>query len=111
MPSPRPIKRQFARSAGVPCTRRGYQSNGAVTVRPSTRSTTSASSVTVTRWASAARSSLCEVLIPRPAELDCVVPHKRLHASDLGSTKTAALHEPDRIEPELGAVRVPLHLH
>ena len=111
MPSPRPIKRQFARSAGVPCARRGYQSNGTLTVRPSTRSTTSASSVTVTRWASAARNSLCEVLIPRPTELNCVVPHQRLHAPDLGPAKTAALRQPQRVEPEFRTVRFPLHMH
>src|SRR5258705_13733472 len=111
MPSPRPIRRQFARSSGVPCARRGYQSNGTLTVRPSTRSTTSASSVTVTCWANAARNSLCEVLIPRPTELNCVVPHQRLHAPDLGPAKTAALRQPHRVEPEFGTARFPLHMH
>src|SRR5216684_5599265 len=102
MPSPRPIKRQFARSAGVPCARRGYHDNGTLTVRPSTRSTTSVSSVRVTRWARAPRTSLGKVLIPGPPKLIGVVPHQRLHASDLGPAKTTALGQPHRIKPELG---------
>jgi hypothetical protein len=34
-----------ARSSGVPCARRGYHANGTLIVRPSMRSTTSASAV------------------------------------------------------------------
>ena len=69
------MKRQRDRSAGVPYTRRGYQDNGTLTVRPSNRSTTKASSVTVTCCASGVRSSLGEVLIPRSTKLRCVLSH------------------------------------
>ena len=96
MPSPRPIKRQFARSVGVPCARRGYHSNGTLTVRPSTRSTTRVSSVTVIRWASAERGSLGKVLIPSPAKLIGVVHHQRLHTSNLGPTNRSRPAAPDQ---------------
>ena len=57
IPSPLPIRRQFARSAGVPCARRGNQATGTVIVLPSARFTSRASSLTLTLWAAASRSS------------------------------------------------------
>src|SRR3972149_10649714 len=108
MPSPGRTRRRFARSAGVPCAKRGYQDRGTLTVRPSTRSTTKASSVTATCCASAARSSLGEVLIPRSTKVSRVLPHQCLQTSDLGPAKPAALRQPYRIEPELAPVRFPL---
>jgi hypothetical protein len=110
-PSPRPIKRQFARSAGVPCARRGYQGKGTLTLRPSTRSTIKVSSVTVTCCAIADRKSLGEVLIPRSTKLYSVVSHHRLHPANLGPAKAAAPGQPYWIKPELGSVRISLHMH
>ena len=69
------MKRQRDRSAGVPYTRRGYQDNGTLTVLPSSRSTTKASSVTVTCCAKGVRSSLGEVLIPGPTKLRWMLSH------------------------------------
>src|SRR6266540_108499 len=66
MPSPRPMRRHFERSAEVPWAKRGYQERGTLTVLPSTKSTTKASSVTETCCASATRSSLAEELIHAP---------------------------------------------
>jgi hypothetical protein len=67
--------------------------------------------VTVTRWASAARTSLGKVLIPSPPKLIGVAPHQRLHLFDLGPAKPAALGQTDWIKPELGQVRFPFDVH
>src|SRR5439155_9550115 len=48
MPYPALLICTLARSAGVPCARRGYQPMGTAMVRPSSRSTDTVSSVTVT---------------------------------------------------------------
>jgi|GEM_PF-3325035 len=53
MPSPLPIRRHLFRSSDVPCKRRGYHARGTEIVRPSVRSTMSASSVTVIPCATA----------------------------------------------------------
>jgi hypothetical protein len=101
MPSPRHIRRQFARSVGVPCARRGYQATGTLTVRPSTRSTTRVSSVTDTFCANAARNSLGEILIPRSPE--CRNPQSTAIRS-LGNRSMA--HTPARIKGAPKAVRL-----
>ena len=44
----RAMRRQFARSAEVPCANRGNQASGTVIVRPSVSSATRASSLTLT---------------------------------------------------------------
>ena len=64
IPSPRPIRRQFARSAGLPLAKRGNQASGTLTLRPSTRSTRNASSVTSTFCAWTGLISVAEELIP-----------------------------------------------
>ncbi len=111
MPSPRPMRRHFERSAEVPWAKRGYQERGTLTVLPSTKSTTKASSVTETCCASATRSSLAEELIPCSAKLAFVLPDHGLQSPDLDSAKPAALSQPYRIEPELATVPLPLDMH
>jgi len=51
MPSPSPIRRQFARSAVDPAASRGYQASGTQSLRPSIRSSVTVSSVIVTVFA------------------------------------------------------------
>jgi hypothetical protein len=46
--APPPVTGNLLRSSGVPCHKRGYHASGTIIVRPSTRSTTNESSVTVT---------------------------------------------------------------
>ena len=53
IPIPSPMNRQFRRSSGVPCSRRGYQAMGIEIVRPSAKSTVNVSFVTVTSIAMA----------------------------------------------------------
>src|SRR5215210_6271314 len=48
MPTPPPISRQFERSSGVPCKRRGHHASGAEIERPSDSSAVIASPVMVT---------------------------------------------------------------
>jgi hypothetical protein len=67
--------------------------------------------VTVTRWASAGRSSLGEVLIPPSTKANGVVAHQRFDAPDLGAAKAAALGSPHRIKPELDSIRIPFNVH
>ncbi len=110
MPSPRPISRQFERSAEVPCTKRGYQDKGTVTVRPSTRSTAKESSVMETFCATAARSSFSEVLIPCSPNCVRVLIHQRLQAPYLCSAESATFGQSDRIKPELPDIGIPLRV-
>src|SRR6266496_966431 len=111
MPSPRPMRRHFDRSSALPWAKRGYQDSGTLTVRPSTKSTTSASSVTETCCASATRSSLGEELIPCSTKFDLVLPHQGLQPSDLYSAKPATLCQPHRIEPEFATVCFPFDMN
>lgn len=66
MPTPPPINRQLRRSRGLPWSRRGYQVRGAVTVRPSRSSTTTASLRIRARTADGTRASAVEVRMPCP---------------------------------------------
>ena len=63
IPTPRPMRRQFARCLDVARRSRGNQANGAETRRPSTSVTISSSSVHLTSTASAT-GLLAKVLIP-----------------------------------------------
>src|SRR5687768_4616060 len=95
MPSPPPISCQLARSAGVPWASRGYQAIGAEIVRPSERTTLSASSLAVAATAQGCGNSATEKATP------CL--QERLRESP-------ARDEPKRIEPELGDVVVTAHV-
>lgn len=108
MPTPRPIIRQFARSAEVPCNNRGYQASGTAKVRPSSNEITNSSSVTDTDLASAVcRVSLAEVAIPRLQEHRLVRLHQSRYAPQLCTSKTGVLMEADGTEPELRLVVIP----
>ncbi len=100
IPSPLPIRRQFARSAGVPCANRGNQATGTVIVLPSAKSTSRASSLTLTLSASASLSSVPEVLIPRPQQKDCVLHHQPLNPCDFRAAKAPASFQADRLQPK-----------
>jgi len=64
MPCPRPMICQDLRSSADPCASRGYQSNGAIIIRPSSNSTERALSVTSTWSALVSRVLTEEVCIP-----------------------------------------------
>jgi hypothetical protein len=66
MPEPPPISRQFERSSGVPCRRRGYHASGAEIERPSDSSAVIASPLMVTVSARTTGVSVVEELIPAP---------------------------------------------
>src|SRR4029079_6705830 len=95
MPSPRPMRRQFARSPALPFANRGYQAMGTAIERPSTRSTERVSSVTMTRSARAGQWSIGEVLITRSQQGGLVLPHQTQDTPEFGPTKAAALIEPN----------------
>src|SRR5437868_1037670 len=111
IPSPRPISLQCPRSVGVPCASRGYHASGTDSVRPSSKSTTNASSLTVTLVANAARRSVAEVLIPRPHEFALVLLNERRDPVQLCTAEPTALLEPHGLQPELGPVALPLDVH
>jgi len=94
IPSPPPMRRQLARSGGVPCAKRGNQASGTVIVRPSARSTTRSSSPALTLWATACARSCSEVLIPCPRQQTCVFRHQPFDASDLRTAEAAAAFQP-----------------
>src|SRR5213083_473781 len=111
MPTPRAMNRQFDRSVTVPCANLGYQARGTLIVRPSARSTTRASSETLTPWAKAVRISMTEELIPRPQE-SCLVCHDQpSELVQLRSAKTNTVCNSNRIQPEFGSVLVALDVH
>src|ERR1043166_7061057 len=108
MHCPRPINRQRLRSLVVPCRSRGYHVSGAITLRPSARSTASASFVTVTRTARLKGDSLAKELIPRPHKTLTVVFHQALDLVELAAVKATAALQAYRIHPELRRVVVAL---
>jgi hypothetical protein len=66
--------------------------------------------VTVTFWAVADHKPLGEVLIPRSTKLNSVLSHERLHTADLDPAKATALGQSYWIKPELGSIRISLHM-
>jgi hypothetical protein len=82
IPHPRPINRQFLRSAGVAWTNRGNQASGTDRLRPSLSSTVSVSSVTVTVSATGTEISTAEVFIPRLPQAALMVDQKFMKATD-----------------------------
>jgi hypothetical protein len=81
-------------------------------VRPSTKSTTSESSVSRTRWARASPTSVwaVEVFIPLLHKKLPIRSHQPFHVSELGRGKPTASGQPHRIEPELRATRIALDM-
>ena len=111
MPSPRPIKRQWERSAPVPCASRGYQEMGTVSARPSTSSTTNESSLNETRCACAGAISIGEVLMPCSEKLFRQFGYEPLDVPDLRRREAATVRQPHGIQPELRAVRITLNMN
>src|SRR5215831_16502993 len=106
---PSPSNCQCCRSAGDPCTRRGYHASGTTRLRPSAKSTVNLSSVTVTCTATGSVSST-KVVMPRLKE-SCLVLHNKPHdTADLVSSKATIDHEYHRLQPELGHGPLPLHM-
>jgi len=101
-PSPRAIRRQRERSRAVACLSRGYHDSGTVTVRPSVRSTTSATRVTRARRARGFSRRTVEVLIPAPQNRFAVMKHDALHRANLVRRESMVRLQSDRGEPELG---------
>ena len=104
MPCPRPINRQFLRSAGVACTSRGNQVSGTERLRPSLSSTVKVSSVTITISAAGIEISTAEVCIPCLSKGVLIRDHKVLKTTDLCTRESSALLQPNRIEPKFRQV-------
>lgn len=111
MPSPRPMRRHLERSAAVPWASLGNHARGTASVRPSLRSTTSASLVTRTSWARTGRASTAEERMPLPQKHRFILPDQRFHPVDLRTTEPTARIKPHRVQPELRAVLVALDMH
>ena len=110
-PSPRAIRRQRARSRVVPCLSRGYQDSGTVTVRPSVRSTTSATRVTRARSARGFSRLIVEVLIPTPQNRLAVMQHDPLQRANLVCRESMVRLQSYRVEPDLGRPPATFHVH
>src|SRR5713101_6415935 len=106
---PSPSNCQCCRSAGDPCTRRGYHASGTTRLRPSARSTVSLSCVTVTCTATGSVSST-KVVMPRLKESCLVLHNKPRDPADLVCSKATIDHECHRLQPELGHVPLTLHM-
>src|SRR5262245_9718120 len=106
---PSPSNSQCCRSAGDPCTRRGYHASGTIRLRPSARSTVNLSSVTVTCTMPGSVSST-KVVMPRLKESYLVLHHKSCDTAYLVCAKAAIGHKRHRLQPELGHGPLPLHM-
>src|SRR5262245_42314004 len=111
MPIPRPMRRHRVRSRLLPWSRRGYQTRGTATVRPSSSRTVSSSSVTLTSTARGACSSLGEVGIPAPQQRLSVLLNQPLNPANLDWLEAAATLEPNGAQPELRAVVISFDVH
>src|SRR5262245_45753482 len=106
---PSPSNCQCCRSAGDPCTRRGYHASGTIRLRPSARATVNFSSVTVTCTTTGSVSST-KVNMPRLKESCLMLPHKPCDTAHLVGSKAAIGHKRHRLQPELGHGPLPLHM-
>jgi len=85
MPTPPPISRQFWRSRGVPCARRGYHLIGTDRVRPSRKTTSSILLVTRTSCTRTGVSSIAEEVMPSPQQFLSMFLNERRDASQFVS--------------------------
>ena len=106
---PLPSNCQWCRSAGDPCTRRGYHARGTTRLRPSARSTVNLSYVTVTCTTTGSVSST-KVVMPRLKESCLMLPNKSRNPAELVCAQAAIGHERHRFQPELGHGPLPLHV-
>ncbi len=84
MPMPGPMSCHWRRSLGLPSASLGYHRSGTDTLRPSSSSTMSASSVTRTRLAAGASVAGLEVVMPR-LPVRAALQNGRTHLADSAS--------------------------
>src|SRR5271157_5424967 len=111
MPSPLPISRNCCLSFIDARRRRGYQTNGTETLRPSTRSTIKASSVSCAPTARNDDSSITKVVIPRFPELLFIFCNNPLDVQEFRSTETVASRQDHRMDPELCTAAFSFHMY
>src|SRR6266571_588748 len=107
---PGPINSQRRRSLGRPSAKRGYQSIGTDTLRPSRNSTTSACSVTLTCLAAAASVARLEVAIPCLQQLGLVLLHQRRNLVQFVRGKSKVVLQLHGLQPELVGLSVARHM-
>jgi len=80
-------------------------------VRPSTRSTLKASSVTTTLCANVVERSTGEVVIPAPQEFTVVFSHEGYDSINLGPAEATTLLQANGIEPDLRYLVIPFNVN
>jgi hypothetical protein len=113
IPSPPPISRNCCLSLIDARRRRGYHTNGTETLRPSTRSTTKASSVSCARTARNDDSSITKVVIPHFPErllILCNPPGRRCPGVAIWQNRGFLPEPPDRSRTSHCCILVP-HAH
>src|SRR5437867_3263894 len=84
----------------MPCQRRGNQTSGTIMVRPSTKSTVRASSVSPTDWARASCISTTEELIPAPKQSLLMLLNEPGNCIQFSSAEAAGTLQSDGVQPE-----------
>jgi hypothetical protein len=84
---------------------------GTDSARPSDSSTTRASAVTMTPFASGVLTSVGEEVIPFLPKQRCTRHHESFYPLELKTPEPDTLVEAHRVEPELRSARVALHVH
>src|SRR5437773_11405519 len=107
---PGPINSQRRRSLGRPSAKRGYQSIGTDTLRPSRNSTTSACPVTLTCLAAAASVAGLEVAMPCLQQLGLVLLHQRRNLVLFVRGKSKVVLQPARAATRTWRLSVARHM-
>ena len=108
---PLPLNRQVFRSLCVAWANLGNHPNGAMIVRPSSRSTISSSAFAVALTARALGKSLIKELIPFPHQLILMVVDDLLDPIQFFSGKSAVAFQSRRRQPEFRFLVVAPHVH
>src|SRR5437867_12225860 len=95
------MRRQRARWRWLLWESRGYQARGTFSVRPSSRTTLSSSSVTLTSTARTLWRSLAKEAIPTPQQFLPIALHQLLDLPNLRRPEASARLKTDRAQPEL----------
>ena len=109
--APSPKTSTCFRSFGVPFHNLGYQTNGTMIVRPSTRSTVSASLLTLTAFARASWISVTEELIPFLQKSLAVLKNMCCHLAEFCPAEPSRSFKGDGVQPELGDHVLPSHMY
>jgi len=109
MPAPSPISCHLRLSRTVPFNKRGYQTSGAETERPSLRSIRSVVASTLT-LSMRSCDSIAKVFMPGFQEFRFVLFHDFLDREEFIRTEAATPIEDDWINPEFGCVLVTLDM-